>query len=141
MCHEPTHTTPSHPIPKRDENGPPIPSPQSPLSPSYNQIDRSGRFPMVRFANRDSYAKSKTKEYDEIAAKYLSYALYPLVIGYAVYSLTYSTHKSWYSWLLSSLTGCVYTFGEEGMGGWGAGMAGCLWGRWHDGGVGMGGIS
>ena len=77
---------------------------------------------MLRFANRDSYAKSKTKEYDEIASKYLSYALYPLVIGYAVYSLTYSTHKSWYSWLLSSLTGCVYTFGEEGdggVGGWG----------------------
>lgn len=109
------------------------------------------------------------------AMRYLSYALYPLVIGYAVYALVYQvgaalgpcgcwpagggaaqarqaaaslnsklfpwmikrlllkqlgsvaptrcslsplppplcaqTHKSWYSWLLNSLVGAVYTFG------------------------------
>lgn len=42
---------------------------------------------------------------------YLSYALYPLVIGYAIYALKYETHKSWYSWILNSLVGAVYTFG------------------------------
>jgi hypothetical protein len=64
--------------------------------------------------------------------KYLSYILYPLIFGYSVYSLLYDTHKSWYSWydtnvmfyfkmtflflsrVLSSLTGCVYTFGNIG---------------------------
>ena len=43
--------------------------------------------------------------------RYLSYALYPLVAGYAVYALLYQTHRSWYSWLLNSLVGAVYTFG------------------------------
>lgn len=75
------------------------------------EVDRSGRIPMLRFRHRDSYTNNKTKEYDEQATRYLSYALYPLVFGYAVYSLMYDTHKSWYSWVLSSLTGCVYTFG------------------------------
>lgn len=42
---------------------------------------------------------------------YLSYALYPLAIGYSIYSLVYEQHKSWYSWIVSSLVGTVYTFG------------------------------
>lgn len=37
--------------------------------------------------------------------------IYPLVIIYAAYSLIYETHKSWYSWILSSLVGFIYTFG------------------------------
>jgi hypothetical protein len=45
------------------------------------------------------------------AMKYLSWVLYPLVIGYGIYSLIYEPHKSWYSWLLNSLVGAVYTFG------------------------------
>ena len=43
--------------------------------------------------------------------RYLSYALYPLVIGYAVYALLYESHRSWYSWVLNSRVGAVYTFG------------------------------
>ena len=43
--------------------------------------------------------------------KYLSWVLYPLVLGYGIYSLIYEPHKSWYSWLLNSLVGAVYTFG------------------------------
>jgi len=73
------------------------------------EFDWTKRFPIV-FKDRESYS-SKTKEYDTIAMKYLSYVLYPLIFGYAVYSLLYQTHKSWYSWVLSTLTGCVYTFG------------------------------
>jgi len=45
--------------------------------------------------------------------QYLSYLLYVLVVGYAIYSLIYDTHKSWYSWILNSLTGCIYTFGKS----------------------------
>ena len=82
--------------------------------PAFLQVDRSGPIPLLRFRDRESYAGNKTKEYDELAMRYLSYALYPLVAGYAIYSLAYETHKSWYSWILSSLTGCVYTFGEWG---------------------------
>lgn len=54
---------------------------------------------------------TKTKQYDKEAMRYLSYALYPIVIGYAIYALKYETHKSWYSWILNSLVGAVYTFG------------------------------
>ncbi|CAI7847175.1 unnamed protein product, partial [Closterium sp. NIES-53] len=95
-----------------------LPSPRAtlslvaPSSPSgLFQIDRSGTIPWLRFRDRESYARNKTKEYDALAMRYFSYALYPLVAGYAVYSLIYETHKSWYSWVLNSLTGCVYTFG------------------------------
>ncbi|OMO90393.1 Cleft lip and palate transmembrane 1 [Corchorus capsularis] len=75
------------------------------------EVDRSGKIPMLRFRNRESYASNKTKEYDDIAMKYLSYVLFLLVAGFSVYSLMYERHKSWYSWILSSLTSCVYMFG------------------------------
>ncbi|KAL0545276.1 hypothetical protein IC582_020426 [Cucumis melo] len=75
------------------------------------EIDRSGRIPRLRFRDRESYAGNKTKEYDDLAMKYLSYVLFFLVACSSVYSLMYEQHKSWYSWILSSLTSCVYMFG------------------------------
>ncbi|KAF5198070.1 Cleft lip and palate transmembrane protein 1-like protein [Thalictrum thalictroides] len=75
------------------------------------EIDRSGRIPMLRFRDRDSYATNKTKEYDDMAMKYLSYVLFFLVACSSIYSLKYERHRSWYSWILSSLTSCVYMFG------------------------------
>ncbi|EPS61974.1 hypothetical protein M569_12819, partial [Genlisea aurea] len=75
------------------------------------EIDRSGKIPKLRFRDRDSYAMNKTKEYDDIAMKYLSYVLFFLAACFSVYSLKYEQHKSWYSWILSSLTSCVYMFG------------------------------
>jgi len=68
------------------------------------------KWPPITLTDRESYS-SKTKGYDKLAMTYLSYVAYPLVIGYAIYSLIYQTHRNWYSWILSSLTGCVYTFG------------------------------
>eukprot|EP01136_Pigoraptor_vietnamica_P015559 Opistho-1_new@58879 len=70
-----------------------------------------GVFPRLRFHDRKTYRVSKTKEYDELAFKYLSYLLFPLLVCYSIYSLVYETHKSWYSWILASLVGAVYTFG------------------------------
>lgn len=75
------------------------------------EIDRSGKIPMLRFKDRESYAGNKTKEYDDLAMKYLSYVLFFLAACSSVYSLKYERHKSWYSWILSSLTSCVYMFG------------------------------
>lgn len=75
------------------------------------EIDRSGRIPMLRFRDRESYAGNKTKEYDDLAMKYLSYVLFFLVVCFSIYSLMYERHKSWYSWILSSMTSCVYMFG------------------------------
>lgn len=75
------------------------------------EIDRSGRIPLLKFRDRDSYTHNKTKEYDDMAMKYLSYVLFFLVVCSSIYSLMYEQHKSWYSWILSSMTQCVYMFG------------------------------
>jgi hypothetical protein len=68
-------------------------------------------FPYLSIKDKASYDRHDTKKHDADAIRYLSYALYPLVIGYSVYALLYETHKSWYSWVLGSLVGAVYTFG------------------------------
>jgi hypothetical protein len=55
--------------------------------------------------------EAKTKEYDEIAFKYVYIAAVPLLIAYGIYSLLYDTHKSWYSYIITTLVGSVYAYG------------------------------
>lgn len=55
--------------------------------------------------------EKKTKEYDEIAFRWLYIAAVPLLAAYAVYSLLYNTHKSWYSYVIETLVGSVYAYG------------------------------
>ncbi|KAK7421346.1 hypothetical protein QQX98_002240 [Neonectria punicea] len=55
--------------------------------------------------------EEKTKEYDEIAFKYVYIAAVPLLIAYGIYSLIYDTHKSWYSYVITTLVGSVYAYG------------------------------
>ncbi|KAI1458398.1 cleft lip and palate transmembrane 1 [Annulohypoxylon moriforme] len=68
-----------------------------------------------RIAFEDKYQLSeteeKTKEYDEIAFKYMYIAGVPLIIAYAIWSLVYESHKSWYSYTLTTLVGSVYAYG------------------------------
>jgi hypothetical protein len=35
----------------------------------------------------------------------------PLLLAYAAYSVTYQTHKSWYSFVIATLVGSVYAYG------------------------------
>lgn len=58
-----------------------------------------------------SETEKKTKEYDEIAFKYVYMAGVPLLVAYAIYSLLYETHKSWYSYIITTLVGSVYAYG------------------------------
>ncbi|KAI9832529.1 MAG: hypothetical protein M1819_004318 [Sarea resinae] len=58
-----------------------------------------------------SETEKKTQEYDEIAFKYLYLIAIPLLGAYAVYSLMYDTHKSWYSFVITTLVGSVYAYG------------------------------
>ncbi|PGH31717.1 hypothetical protein GX50_05496 [[Emmonsia] crescens] len=58
-----------------------------------------------------SETEQKTKEYDEIAFKYLYILAVPLLGAYAVYSLVYEDHKSWYSFVIETLVGSVYAYG------------------------------
>ncbi|RJE23016.1 CLPTM1 domain protein [Aspergillus sclerotialis] len=55
--------------------------------------------------------EQKTKEYDEIAFRYLYIVAVPLLAAYAAYSLIYNTHKSWYSYIIETLVGSVYAYG------------------------------
>ncbi|XP_053681158.1 lipid scramblase CLPTM1L [Anopheles nili] len=55
--------------------------------------------------------ENNTLQLDKQAMQYLSYILYPLCIGGAIYSLLYLPHKSWYSWTIGSLANGVYAFG------------------------------
>jgi len=79
------------------------------------QIDRTnpifGVIPRVKISDKGSYVQSSTKTYDQLAFKYLSWVLYPLLVGYSIYSLIYVEQKGWYSWVLSMLYGFLLTFG------------------------------
>jgi len=55
--------------------------------------------------------EKRTQEYDRLAYSYVSYVAGPLLLGYTIYSLMYNTHKGWYSFIISTLTSFVYTFG------------------------------
>uniref|UniRef100_A0A8C6LV32 Lipid scramblase CLPTM1L n=1 Tax=Nothobranchius furzeri TaxID=105023 RepID=A0A8C6LV32_NOTFU len=70
---------------------------------------KGGR-PTFLFGKLDE-SERRTEEYDTLAMKYLSYLLYPLCIGGAVYALVFLRYKSWYSWLINSLVNGVYAFG------------------------------
>ncbi len=48
-----------------------------------------------------------------MAFKYLSWILFPLVIGYACYLLMYHEQKSWYSFALSTMYGFLLIFGKN----------------------------
>ena len=58
-----------------------------------------------------SEVEKKTEEYDQIAFKYMYMVAVPLVVAYAIYSLMYDTHKSWYSFVITTLVGSVYAYG------------------------------
>ncbi|QIX01943.1 hypothetical protein AMS68_007460 [Peltaster fructicola] len=58
-----------------------------------------------------SETEAKTEEYDQIAFKYMGILAVPLLLAYAVYSLMYETHKSWYSFVITTLVGSVYAYG------------------------------
>jgi len=58
-----------------------------------------------------SETEKKTQEYDAIAFKYMYLVAVPLLGAYAVYSLLYDSHKSWYSFVIATLVGSVYAYG------------------------------
>ncbi|KAI9540021.1 Cleft lip and palate associated transmembrane protein 1 [Dissostichus eleginoides] len=71
---------------------------------------KGGKPTFLCFGKMDE-SERRTEHYDTLAMKYLSYLLYPLCIGGAVYALVFQRYKSWYSWLINSLVNGVYAFG------------------------------
>uniref|UniRef100_A0A1I7ZUK2 Lipid scramblase CLPTM1L n=1 Tax=Steinernema glaseri TaxID=37863 RepID=A0A1I7ZUK2_9BILA len=58
-----------------------------------------------------SEAEEQTDGFDSEAMHYLVYLLLPICIGGSCYSLLYTSHKSWYSWIVQSAANGVYAFG------------------------------
>lgn len=58
-----------------------------------------------------SEVEKQTNEYDQIAFQYLYIIAVPLLIAYAVYSVYYENHTSWYSFVIQVLVGSVYAYG------------------------------
>jgi hypothetical protein len=77
-------------------------------------VKQKPQFPYFKFVDRVKPSKlaSKTQEYDRMAFGYLTYLFIPLMCAYTVYSVMYEKHKSWYSFILGTLVGFVYTFGR-----------------------------
>jgi len=76
------------------------------------KVDTSGTIPKIKFENRVKNEKvDKTNEYDVEAFKYFQYLMWPLLVGYIIYSLIYEEYKGWYSFIISTLVGFVYMFG------------------------------
>jgi hypothetical protein len=48
---------------------------------------------------------------DRVAIFYLGLSFLPLVVGFSLYTLIMNKHLSWYSWVLTTLTTCVYAGG------------------------------
>ncbi|KAJ9657350.1 hypothetical protein H2198_004361 [Neophaeococcomyces mojaviensis] len=68
---------------------------------------------VVKFEDKHqlSELEKDTEEYDAEAFRYLFVAAVPLLLAYAIYSLKYETHKSWYSFVIETLVGSVYAYG------------------------------
>ena len=58
-----------------------------------------------------SETEEKTEEYDKIAFQYMGIVAVPLLLAYAAWSLYYESHKSWYSFIITTLVGSVYAYG------------------------------
>jgi hypothetical protein len=74
-------------------------------------VIKTEKFPYFKLEDNQNYVESATKEYDRIAMRYMSYALFPLIVGYTIYSVVYNEHKGWYSFVINTLVGSIYTFG------------------------------
>lgn len=64
----------------------------------------------MQFGERDA-AEKQTEEFDAQATRYLCYALVPLCLLGAVYSLLYLEFTGWYSFIITMLADGVYAFG------------------------------
>jgi hypothetical protein len=72
-----------------------------------------GVIPKLSFTDKGSYVDSSTRQYDNLAFRYLGWLCFPLLVGYCIYSLIYNEHRGWYSFVLNLLYGFLLTFGES----------------------------
>ncbi|GAA6059022.1 hypothetical protein JCM10212_001247 [Sporobolomyces blumeae] len=78
--------------------------------------ERPARFGLpYRLEIRDKHVltedEEKTKEFDKLAYKYVSWTMLPLLIAYTVYSLFYNEHRSWWSFTVATLYSFIALMG------------------------------
>lgn len=78
------------------------------IRPSNNIIGYTVKFEDKHVLSED---EKKTQEYDRLAFKIVAWGALPLLIGYSIYSLLYQTHRSWYSFIITTLAQAIYMFG------------------------------
>jgi len=69
------------------------------------------QFPFVTLGGQKGYEEAGTSKYDDEALRYMCAIMTPLFIGYSIRSALYGKHRGWYSFLVGSAAGGVYTFG------------------------------
>jgi len=75
------------------------------------KVELVASFPFIQIGGQKGYEENSTSKYDEQAMRYMGALLTPLFLGYCVRSALYGKHRGWYSFLISSAAGGVYTFG------------------------------
>lgn len=78
------------------------------IRPANNIIGYAIKFEDKHVLSED---EKKTQEYDRLAFRIVSWGALPLLIGYSIYSLLYQTHRSWYSFIITTLAQAIYMFG------------------------------
>jgi len=76
----------------------------------YKRLRWEGWVPHLEF-DEDDDSEKESNSFDAEAMKYLRLVLVPILFGGAVYSLLYTPHRGWWSWMLQSLVNGVYCFG------------------------------
>jgi hypothetical protein len=75
------------------------------------KVQLKSSFPFVSIEGQKGYENAGTDQYDREALTYMFSIMTPLFIGYMLKSLCYGRHRGWYSFIVNSLAGGVYTFG------------------------------
>jgi hypothetical protein len=75
------------------------------------KVEVKTSFPFIHLSGQKGYENAGTSKYDDEAVRYMVACLAPLFLGYSIRSLFYGKHRGWYSFLVGSAAGGVYTFG------------------------------
>lgn len=68
-------------------------------------------FPFVHVDGQAGYDEDGTAQYDREAVSYVASVIMPIFAGYCIRSLFYGKHRGFYSYIIGSAAGGVYTFG------------------------------
>jgi len=69
------------------------------------------KFPYFTY-DHSLHTDHETSEYDRIATNFMLKSLVPCYIVYIIYSIIYEKHVGWYRFVLSSVVGFIYMFGN-----------------------------